>query len=226
MAGDTQPDLSVYPPGPGTVIANKIVLDALPAVRLDYVVNYASQLSAPLAPGETIAAIGSGFQAGAKLLLDGKPLNTISSSTKNIVAVVPADAKTSGAVKVTVTSNGATSNAVHMPAATTSPGIYSVDGSGFGQGYILNSDGTRNSQSIPALQGSAITIFANGIGAVSRSAAGLPGNAYELKVYVPEAAKLAQQNPDLKDFKFPPQVGVTLWVGANKSQDGIALWIK
>ena len=217
-------------------------------------VNFASQLSAPLAPGETIAALGSGFQAGAKLLLDGKPLSTISSSASRVVAVVPSDAKTSGAVKVTVSNAGSASNPVYMPAAATSPGIYSVDGSGFGQGYILNSDGTRNSKSNPALQGSAITIFAtgagrfsldgvfavtdqpvavflggfyaNGIAAVVRQAPGLPGDAFEIKVYVPDAAKLAQQNPDLKDFSFPPEVSVTLWVGSNKSQDGIALWMK
>jgi uncharacterized protein (TIGR03437 family) len=116
-----------------------------------------------------------------------------------------------------------------------------VDGSGFGQGYILNSDGTLNSPSNPAAAGSAITLYAtgagaftidngfavtaltpavfvggfyaNGIASVDGPVDGFPGNVYRISVYVPDPATLAAQNPNLKDFHFPPQVGVKLVMG-------------
>lgn len=261
VAGATQilnsslpPDATYFYPVPNSVIANKIALTTPPAVQLDSIVNYASRLGVPLSPGEAIAATGSGFGPDAKLLLDGKPLPMISASATRIVSVVPNDAPTSGAMRATVAGNGVTSNAVYVPAAAASPGIYSVDGSGVGQGYILNADGTRNSQSNPAAPGSAITILATGVGpfslsgpfvvldqpvavfvddfyatgiaAVMKKVLSLPGDVYAISVYIPNPANLVSQNPDLKNFTFPPEVGVSISVGSATSQHGIALWIK
>jgi uncharacterized protein (TIGR03437 family) len=237
-----------------TVIANKIALPPAPAIRLDSVVNFASQIGLGLSPGEAITVNGAGFGSDAQVLLDGAPLQIISASQNRIVAVIPTDAPTSGARQVTVSSGGGSSNAMFMPAAPVSPGIYSIDGSGFGQGYILNADGTLNSPSNPAATGSAITIFANGVGqittvngfavtalpvaifvdgfyangiaAVMKQVAGEPGDVYEIGVYVPDPASLIAQNPDLKGFKFPPQVPVTMILGGVGSQFGIALSVK
>jgi uncharacterized protein (TIGR03437 family) len=175
-------------------------------------------------------------------------------NSDRIVAVVPADAKTSGSVQVSVSNNGVLSNPVNVLAALTSPGIYSVDNSGFGQGYILNSDGTLNSETNPAAVGSAITIlatgvgplshvgiyavteqpvavlvdgfYANGIAAVTKHVPGLPGDVYEISVRITDPATLVKQNPDLKNFQYPPEVAVTLSIASSYSQAGIALWIK
>jgi uncharacterized protein (TIGR03437 family) len=236
------------------VVVNKIAFTPSPNVRLDSVVNAASQLAVPLSPGEAIAALGSGFGSDAKLFLDGKPLPAISVSNNRIVSVVPNDAKPSGAARMTVSSHGVTSNSVAVPLAAASPGIFSSDGSGYGQGYILNADGTRNSQSNPSAPGKPITIFATGVGpindvggfavtqqpvavfvdgfyahgiaAVLKHVPQLPGDVYEIKVYVPDPAKLVANNPDLKNFTFPPEVPVTLFIGGARSQDGLAIWIK
>jgi uncharacterized protein (TIGR03437 family) len=141
-----------------------------------------------------------------------------------------------------------------MPSVPASPGIYSVDGSGFGQGYILNADGTLNSPSNPAAPGAPITIFAtgvgkfttvngyavtdlpvavfvdgfyaNGIAAVMKQEPVGPGNVYEIGVYVPDPATLVANNPDLKGFKFPPLVPVTMVLGGVRSQLGISLSLK
>ncbi|MGD0300542.1 MAG: SBBP repeat-containing protein [Bryobacteraceae bacterium] len=261
LAGATQiknsgliSDLANFFPVPNAVIANKIALSPAPAVQLDSVVNYASQLGVPLSPGEAIAATGSGFGPDAKLVLDGQPLPVVSASANTIVSVIPNNAQTSGAVRVTVSNNGITSNPVYLPAAAASPGIYSVDGLGVGQGYILNADGTPNSQSNPAAPGSPITIFAtgvgpfslagtfavtdqpvavfvdgfysNGIAAVMKPVPGLPGDVYQIGVYIPNPASLVSQNPDLMGFILPPEVSVTMSVGAARSQNGIALWVK
>ncbi len=246
------------------VVANKIALPAAPAVRLDSVKNFASQIAAPIAPGEPILAVGSGFAPDAQLVIDGVPLAAVTGTASTLLAVMPDDAKTSGAYTIQVSSGGSLSNPVYVPAAPASPGIYSTDGTGFGQGYILNSDGTLNSPGNPATPGSAITLFVagqgqftldhgfavtnlapsvfvegfycNGIAAIIGPVKGLPGNVYQLSVFVPDPVNLAKNNPDLANFKFPPQVGVQLVMGpvnslnsANSgmlSQGGVLLNVK
>ncbi len=260
VGGDNGASYSVA----GVVVANKIALPPAPAVRLDSVENYASHLAEPLAPGEPVLVLGGGFADGAQLVVDGTPLSTISGSATSLVAALPDNAATSGTHTLQVLSNGTRSNVVYAPAAPASPAICSVDGSGAGQGYILNSDGTLNSASNPAATGSAITIFvagageytlsngyavtaetpavfidgfyANGIAAKIGPVAGLPGNVYQLSVYVPNPATLVNNNPDLGSFSFPAQSGIQLVMGtpnalnfANSpmaSQGGILINIK
>lgn len=224
------------------VVANKIALPRAPDARLDSVRNFASRLAAPIAPGEAIVALGAGFGADAQIFVDGVALPTVSAGANSVVAVLPEDAKTSGAFALQVGTGGTRSNVVLVPAAPASPGIYSVDGSGFGPGYILNSDGVMNSAANPAAPGSAITIFAtgagqyslsgpyavtaqtpsvfvdgfyaNGIASVIGPVAGLPGNVYQIGVYVPDPASLVDRNPNLANFRFPPQVSVKLVLSA------------
>jgi uncharacterized protein (TIGR03437 family) len=248
----------------GLVVANKIALRSPPAVRLDSVVHFASRKAGPVTPGEPVMAIGSGFQADAQLLIDGMPLAGVTGTATNLVALMPDSAKTSGAYLIQVSTGGKLSNPVYVPAAPAAPGIYSVDGSGYGQGYILNSNGSLNSPANPATAGSAITIFAagagpltldngyavtalppsvfidgfyaNGIAAVSGPVAGLPGNVYQIGVYIPDPADLGRQNPNFLNFKYPAQVGVKLAIGplsslnpdnsAIISQGGIVLNVK
>ena len=223
------------------LVANKIALAPAPAVRLDSVQNYASRIAEPLAPGEPVMALGAGFGNGAQIVFDGSPLATVSATATSIVAVLPDTAVVSGVHTLQVSNNGVLSNSVYAPAAPSSPAIYSVDGSGVGQGYILNSDGSLNSPSHPAAPGSAVTIFAagagqytqsngyavtaqtpavfidgfycNGIAAIIGPVNGLPGNVYQLSVMVPDPATLVKNNPDLKNFTFPPQSSVHLIMG-------------
>lgn len=220
------------------IVANKIALPPAPASRLDSVQNYASHVANPFAPGEPIVALGTGFGTGAQIVVDGAALPTVSSTATSLVAVLPDTAATSGFHSLQISNNGVLSNSVYVPAAPASPAIYSVDGSGEGQGYILNSDGSLNSPSNPAATGSAITIFAagqgqytlsggyavttqtpvvliegfycNGIAAIVGPVDGLPGNVYQLSVFVPDLATLVKNNPDLKNFKFPAQSSIRL----------------
>jgi uncharacterized protein (TIGR03437 family) len=226
---------------PATVYANKIALPPAPATRLDSVVNAASRIAGSLSPGETIAALGVGFGSDAQLTIGGGPATVLSQTATTILAVVPSDIDTTGPLQVKVTAGGAVSNAVWMPAAVASPGIYAVNGSGTGQGYILNGDGTVNSPANPVAMGSAITIlatgvgqiqpvgayavtnlpvsvfvdgfYANGIAAVVKQVPGLPGPVYEIGVYVPNPATYASQDPTLSGFTMPPQVSVVMVLG-------------
>jgi uncharacterized protein (TIGR03437 family) len=66
-----------------------------------------------------------------------------------------------------VKNGSSVSDPVALPVASSSPGIFSVDYTGSGQGAILNQDGTVNSSSRPAPAGSVVTVYATGEGQTS-----------------------------------------------------------
>ena len=247
ILGDIPP---VYNPG-GTIVANRIAIPPAPAVRLDSVVNLASKIAVPLSPGEAIDARGSHFGADAQVSIDGVAAELVPRSAIGVVALLPASMKTSGAVRVEVSSDGVISNPVFMPAAVASPGIYSIHRDGYGQGYIRNSDGSFNSPNRPAAPGEAITIFATGVGPVTIQegyavtampisifvggfyadrvaarvgpAAALPGSPYLITDLVPDPAVLAKSNPQLVGYTFQRAVAVTLVLGDIVVQGGYTL---
>jgi uncharacterized protein (TIGR03437 family) len=166
--------------------------------------------------------------------------------------MMPASVATSGTREITVSSGGVQSNSVLLPSGPASPGVYSVDGSGVGQAYVLNADGTVNSPANPTATGAAITLFVNGVGPISnvggyavtaltpavfidgfyangiaarvQQIKGLPGGVYAISVYVPTVASLVAQNPDL-NFAFPPQSPLNIFIGGAVSQAGIFISI-
>jgi uncharacterized protein (TIGR03437 family) len=166
---------------------------------------------------------GAGFGSDSQLTYNGVAVPILSISPTEIAAVGPSYplvaqtqivAQTQTPTNIQVLSGGGASNPVLVAGGgIVSPGLYSADGSGIGQAYALNQDGTRNGPSNPAAQGSQITVFANGVGPVSFSGgyaiaefpeklyidgilcnqvsammgpvAGLPGDVYQLTAYVP-----------------------------------------
>jgi uncharacterized protein (TIGR03437 family) len=232
-------------PGQGDVWVNSLTLAPPPALRIDSVVNAASLADTPLAAGETIVVRGAGFGEHAQLLIGGTIVPPLSIAPAAITAIVPAELPAAAAVEVR--SGGLSSNSLLMPVAVTSPGIFSQDGTGYGEGYILNKDGSLNSPSHPARPGDKITIFAtgvgpmtftdccavtdfpvnvfidhvycNGIAAIAGPVSGLPGTVYQISVYVPDGAAL------VANANRPPD-GVVLQVNGANSQDGIAVSIE
>jgi hypothetical protein len=71
---------------------------------------------------------------------------------------------------------------------------------------------------------------------VTEPVEGLPGNVYKLSVHLADYATLVNNNPDLKNFRFPPEVGVKLLMGPVNplnpdnsiliSQGGIVMYLK
>ena len=151
--------------GSANVWVNSIDVAPPPALRIDSIVNAASLLDSAISEGETIVVRGAGFGVDAQLMIGDTVIPAISISPTQITAVVPSNLP--NAVRVQVQSAGAASNEVLVPVAVTSPGIFSVDGSGFGQGYILNPDGTLNSPSNPVAAGDRFTLYVTGVGPVS-----------------------------------------------------------
>ena len=77
--------------------------------------------------------------------------------------VVPPQVTKSTVMQVTYTASGtARPPAWVLPVVSVTPGIFTIDGTGTGQGAIVNQDGTVNSAANPAARGSVVSIYMTG----------------------------------------------------------------
>ncbi len=85
-------------------------------------------------------------------------------SPNQLNVVTPFDVLPGEQVLVAVKKGGSTAGSMRLFVVATDPGIFTLDGSGGGQGAILNQDGSVNSPANPAAQGSIVTLYATGLG--------------------------------------------------------------
>ena len=135
-----------------------------------------------MAPGEVLKITGSNFGpatavlgdassgaydttlAGVRVWFDSTPAPLLSVSATEIVAVVPFELDGQQATQFQVESNGQKSAAVPLAVVPAAPAIYTIDGSGQGQGQATDEDGSPNSKDNPAANGSLVTFSATGGG--------------------------------------------------------------
>jgi uncharacterized protein (TIGR03437 family) len=182
----------------GSVFLAKLDLPGAAVVPLfqpSSVVNAASFLSGPLAPGEIVTVFGTGFGpgrltplrlaaglvnttlGGTSVLFDGVPAPLIYTVENQLSAVVPYSVAGKSSTKVQVEYRGTRSAAVTLQLAPASPAIFTLDSSGRGAGAILNQDSSVNSPANPAQVGSVVSIFATGEGQTSPAGVdGKPGS--------------------------------------------------
>ena len=133
----------------------------------------------PVSPGEFIALFGTGLAGdtetapppypstlnGVTVLINNIPAPLRSVSATQINCLVPY--ATAGSMATIVVQNGtASSNAVTVPLAPTSPSVFSVNQSGTGLGAVLHADYTAVSASKPAAAGETVLVFLTGMGTV------------------------------------------------------------
>jgi uncharacterized protein (TIGR03437 family) len=179
------------PPPAGTLASN----EPLPGSIL----NAASGVQGAIAPGEiiTIHGIDLGSPganqsgtifsldpaghvptnlAGTDVLVNGKPVPMLYTSSSQINAIVPYETAGSSVATVQVFYLGQ-STVWSVPLAPAAPGIFTLDSTGANQAAVLNQDGSVNGPTQPAARGSVIQIFATGIpvtGAVTGSVTPAP----------------------------------------------------
>jgi uncharacterized protein (TIGR03437 family) len=154
-----------------------------PQISTAGLLNAASFLPGPIAPGEIVTLFGQGIGpselvtlevapdgtvskslGGVRVLFDGVEAPMIFVSSGQLSAVAPYQIAGRTSTRVELEYQGARSNAVTAPVAAASPGIFTAAASGMGQGAILNENGTVNSTGNPAAPGSVIVIYATGEG--------------------------------------------------------------
>ena len=159
---------------------------ALPAGSVSCVVSAASRRGQAIAPGEIVDIFGNAIgpsqmvSASAssgnivtllgdvQVLFNGVLAPLLSVGPDQIRAVVPFEVGPStitqtGLATVQILYGSMTIQPFIVPIAAFAPAIFTVDGRPSGQALMINEDGTLNSQTNPARQGSTVTIYATGL---------------------------------------------------------------
>ncbi len=157
---------------------------AKPVISSGGIVNALSYTGTAIAPGELISIFGSNFGPSGldvyKLQNSFVPramnnvhvyfanphwMGNVTARTNNQINVfVPYEVANLTSVQVIVDVDGVTSDPVTVPVAPSAVGLATHDGSGSGQGAILNQDGSLNSHANPAARGSVVVMFGTGEG--------------------------------------------------------------
>ena len=162
----------------GSIVVQLSPLEVVP-LRQEGVLNAASLLPGPIAPGEIITLIGSSIGpttavqnqtgtigntlGGTRLLLNGIASPLLYVSTGQINAVVSYAVSGTSATLV-VENQGQKRAELTVPVTTVSPAIFTQNASGSGPGAILNQDSSVNTPLNPASRGSVVSLFAMGAG--------------------------------------------------------------
>jgi uncharacterized protein (TIGR03437 family) len=148
------------------------------------VVNAASYLAGPVAPGEIVSLFGAfpGPAAPAALELspDGQYVTNSLAGTKvffgdvaapllyvsatQVSAVAPYALAGQSETQVRLEHQGLASKPVTLKVAPSAPALFTADASGKGQAAVLNQDYRVNSPSRPAARNSVVMLFATGAG--------------------------------------------------------------
>ncbi|MEK7752646.1 MAG: hypothetical protein AAB654_12070, partial [Acidobacteriota bacterium] len=99
-----------------------------------------------------------------RVLFDGVAAPILYTQAKQVNTVIPWSLFGRTTVRVEVEYKGNRSAATQIQLYDAAPGIFSIDGSGLGQGAILNQDGSVNSASNGAAADSIASIYATGMG--------------------------------------------------------------
>lgn len=152
----------------------------------------------PISPGGVMTLYGTGFPSttvtasappfgptlgGVSVTVNGTPAPVYSvlgtASPPQISAIVPF-AVTGSTATIVVTVNSVKSNAVTVPLAPTSPGIFSIPANGIASAAALHADYSVISATNPATQGEVISMYLTGLGATNpklADGAAAPGSA-------------------------------------------------
>ncbi len=180
-----------------------------PVITADGVVNAASFLGGAVSPGLIVTIFGTMLGpaqeafaeltpdgtavttslAGVRVLFDGNAAPVLYASEQQVSAVVPYAVAGRTATRLQVEYRGTLSNAVQVPMAASAPAIFTIAGTGTGQGAILNQNSSPNSSSNAAQRSQVVMIFATGEGETNPAAAdgqltGSPAPAPRLPVTV------------------------------------------
>jgi uncharacterized protein (TIGR03437 family) len=130
---------------------------------------YGSQLG-PTPPSGAQIGPGGGVtnsSGGVQVLFDGVAAPILYAGATQINTVIPCSVAGHPTTQMIAMYGGAHSTPINLTLSSAAPGIFTVNGSGQGQGVILNQDGSLNSVSNPAPRGSEVAFYATGIGLTS-----------------------------------------------------------
>ena len=153
-----------------------------PCIAAGGVLNNASYVPGPIAPGQIIAVFGEGIGpdvlatavvqdgyltkslGGVRVLFNNVAAPIVFAWANQLSAIAPFALAGATEARVVVEYNGRRTNEVVLPVAASAPGIFSLNASGEGSGAIFNQDGTVNTPDRRAAPGEVIVLYATGAG--------------------------------------------------------------
>jgi uncharacterized protein (TIGR03437 family) len=126
---------------------------------------YGTQLGSPAGSGGQIGPDGAVTKSnGATLVLfDGVAAPILYAGANQVNTAVPCSVTGRSSTQMVVQYLGAQSAPFTVPLSNAAPGIFTLNGSGSGQGAVLNEDYSLNGPANPALRGSVVMIYATGV---------------------------------------------------------------
>ena len=196
LAMDSVNPSVLYACGPSGVFKTRTGAEVQSAsMAVGAVVNGASNLAGPVAPGEVVVITGSGLGpaelivgdpaanglyrsdlSGSSVWFDGTPAPLIYTSDTQVAAQIP-DSFSSQGAQLTITYEGRTSASFPVAFTQYAPGVFTLDSTGKGQAVALNQDASVNTASNPAKAGDVISLFVTGAGEPAGSVTVMIGSA-------------------------------------------------
>jgi uncharacterized protein (TIGR03437 family) len=160
--------------GDGSVFVEGSLADAVP-IGLGGVLNSASLIPGPVAPGEFLTLFGTGIAATGSdsdaslplVLFDGRPSLVLYAKENRINVVAPFAIGQEAVTRMQLVRQGQKIADLFVPVGNAAPGLFTLDASGGGPGAILNQDSTINTPLNPANKGSVAVLYAAGSGQTS-----------------------------------------------------------
>jgi len=229
--------------------------------------NAASYAPGPIAPGEIVTIFGTGLGpsmlttlqitdsgtvatnlGGTQVFFDGYAAPMIYSSATQVSVIVPYEVAGTGTTSMMIEYQGTRSNTTTVPVLDSLPGIFTASALGYGQGAIVNQDGSINSSQNGADPGSIVSIYATGGGQTNPS--GVDGSITSNVLATPQlpvTVQISGENAEVlyagaapgepsgvlqvnaqipADVPRGTNVSVVITVGSVSSQAGVTVAIK
>jgi uncharacterized protein (TIGR03437 family) len=167
---------------PAASVTVNLTVTAVPKPAFTSVANAASYVAGAVSPGENVVIFGSGLGpatlalghitnniydttvANTRVLFDGVPAPIIYASAGQTSVMVPYGVAGRPTTNIVVEYQGVQSTPLPYSVASASPGIYTANASGAGQGAILNQDYSVNSAASRAAVDSVVAVYMTGEG--------------------------------------------------------------
>lgn len=130
---------------------------------------YGTQLGPTPGSGAQVNSNGvvTNSNGGTQVLFDGVAAPILYAGASQVNAAVPCSVAGRSSTQLIVQYLGALSAPYAVPLNPAAPGIFTLNGSGSGEGVVLNQDYSLNGPLNPAARGSAVAFYATGIGPTS-----------------------------------------------------------
>jgi uncharacterized protein (TIGR03437 family) len=174
--------------------------------------------------------MGSGFAGDASVLVNGRPAAVLYANDGQINAAIPDGVGQSGIAYVEVATPIGKAG-LEVSLAPMSPGIFTQNSSGTGQGAVLNQDLSVNSPENPAAPGSVIAVYLTGIGQMDAQVTGEIGQLEADVLYAGPAPGFISAVRQV-NLRVPPntppgdKLSVVVAVGPARSQPGVTVSVR